>query len=35
MIELQNTGWRRNRPDHDCKAPGRLDEKTDQTYGIP
>ena len=24
-----------NRPDHDCKAPGRLDEKTDQTYGIP
>ena len=30
-----NTGWRRNRSDHDCKAPGRLDEKTDQTYGIP
>ena len=28
-------GWRRNRSDHDRKTPGRLDEKTDQTYGIP
>lgn len=25
----------KGRPDHDCKTPGRLDEKTDQTYGIP
>ena len=35
IVDNDNTGWRGNRSDHDCKAPGRLDEKTDQTYGIP